>query len=60
MTLDVVKAAVLVTLVAIAQVSFVNGFELAEGHVDVLLLSLVALGLFVGRCSARVPVSGPA
>ena len=47
MTLDVVKAAVLVTLAAIVQVSFVNSFELAEGHADILLLSLVALGLIV-------------
>jgi rod shape-determining protein MreD len=48
MTADVLKAAVLVTLSAIVQVSFVNSFELAEGHADVLLLSLVALGLLRG------------
>jgi rod shape-determining protein MreD len=48
MTVDVLKAAVLVTLAAIVQVSFVNSFELVEGHVDVLLLSLVALGLLRG------------
>jgi rod shape-determining protein MreD len=48
MTADVLKATVLVTLAAIVQVSFVNSFELAEGHADVLLLSLVALGLLRG------------
>jgi rod shape-determining protein MreD len=48
MIADILKAAVLVTLSAIVQVSFVNGFELAEGHADILLLSLVGLGLLRG------------
>jgi rod shape-determining protein MreD len=48
MTADVLKAAVFVTLAAVVQVAFVNSFELAEGHADVLLLSLVALGLMRG------------
>jgi rod shape-determining protein MreD len=55
MTVDVLKAAVLVTLAAIVQVAFVNSFELAEGHADVLLLSLVGLALLrgplVGACA---------
>ena len=34
MITDVVKAAVLVTLAAVVQVSFVNSFELIEGHAD--------------------------
>ena len=34
MTLDAVKAAVLVTLTAIVQIAFVNAFELAEGRAE--------------------------
>jgi rod shape-determining protein MreD len=48
MTLDAVKAAVLVTLAAIVQIAFVNVFELAEGHADVLLLVIVGLALLRG------------
>jgi rod shape-determining protein MreD len=48
MWLDVAKAALLLLFAAIAQVSFVNSFELAEGHADVVLLVLVGLGLLRG------------
>ena len=48
MIADVLKAAVLVTLAAVVQVSFVNSFELIEGHADVLLLTLVGVGLLRG------------
>ena len=48
MTLDAVKAAVLVTLVAIVQVAFVNVFELVEGRADVLLLVVVSVALLRG------------
>jgi rod shape-determining protein MreD len=48
MTLDVVKAVVLVTLAAVVQVAFVNVFELAEGHADVLLLVVVGIALLRG------------
>ena len=46
--LDVVKAAVLLFLVAVLQVAFVNWFELAEGRADVVLLALAGLGLLRG------------
>jgi rod shape-determining protein MreD len=46
--LDAVKAAVLVTLVAVAQIAFVNVFELAEGRADVLLLAIVGIALLRG------------
>jgi rod shape-determining protein MreD len=48
MWLDVAKAALLLLFAAIVQVSFVNSFELAEGHADVVLLVLVGLGLLRG------------
>lgn len=48
MTADALKTAAFVTLAAIVQIAFVNSFELAEGHADVLLLTLVALGLLRG------------
>jgi rod shape-determining protein MreD len=48
MTLDAVKAAVLVTLAALVQIAFVNVFELAEGHADVLLLVIVGIALLRG------------
>ncbi len=48
MTLDAVKAAVLVTLTAVVQIAFVNAFELAEGRADVLLLVLVGIALLRG------------
>ena len=48
MTLDAVKAAVLVTLTAVVQIAFVNVFELAEGRADVLLLVLVGIALLRG------------
>jgi rod shape-determining protein MreD len=48
MTLDAVKAAVLVTLAAIVQVAFVNVFELVEGRADVLLLVVVSVALLRG------------
>src|SRR3990170_2004710 len=46
--LDVVKAAVLLFLAAVVQVTFVNSFELAEGHADIVLLALVGLALLRG------------
>jgi rod shape-determining protein MreD len=48
MILDVVKAAVLLLVAAILQVTFVNSFELAEGHADVVLLCLIGLALLRG------------
>jgi rod shape-determining protein MreD len=48
MTLDAVKAAVLVTFAAIAQIAFVNVFELAEGRADALLLAIVGIALLRG------------
>jgi rod shape-determining protein MreD len=48
MTLDALKAAVLVTLTAVVQIAFVNAFELAEGRADVLLLVLVGIALLRG------------
>jgi rod shape-determining protein MreD len=48
MILDGVKAFVLLTVAAIVQVSFVNAFELAEGHADVVLLALVGVALLRG------------
>ena len=48
MIADVLKAAVFVTVAAVLQISFVNSFELVEGHADILLLSLVCVGLLRG------------
>ncbi len=48
MILDGVKAAILVLLAAVVQVSFVNAFELAEGHADILLLVIVGIALLRG------------
>jgi rod shape-determining protein MreD len=45
---DVVKAAVLLLLAVVVQVSFVNAFELAEGHADVVLLCLAGIALLRG------------
>ena len=39
MILDILKAAVLMLVAAILQVTFVNSFELAEGHADIVLLA---------------------
>jgi rod shape-determining protein MreD len=46
--LDVVKAVVLLLVLAVLQVTFVNAFELAEGHADVVLVTLTALALLRG------------
>lgn len=48
MIFDVVKAAVLLLVAAILQVTFVNSFELAEGHAEIVLLALVGLALLRG------------
>ena len=48
MILDVVKAALLLFLAAVVQVTFVNSFELVEGHADIVLLALVGLALLRG------------
>jgi rod shape-determining protein MreD len=48
MTLDIVKAGLLLTLVATAQVALVNGFELVEGRADVVLLCVVCVALLRG------------
>jgi rod shape-determining protein MreD len=45
---DVLKAAALVCVVAVVQVSFVNTFELADGRAGILLLALVGLALLRG------------
>lgn len=48
MTLDAVKAAVLLFVAAVVQVAFVNWFELVEGRADVVLLALVCVALLRG------------
>ena len=48
MILDVAKTAILLLVAAILQVTFVNSFELMEGHADIVLLSLVGLALLRG------------
>jgi rod shape-determining protein MreD len=48
MIVDAVKAAILVLLAAVVQVSFVNAFELAEGHANVLLLVIAGTALLRG------------
>jgi len=47
-TLDVVKAAVLVVVASIVQISIVNSFELAEGRADIVLLCIVGIALLRG------------
>ncbi len=46
--LDGVKTAVLVTVVAIVQVSVVTPFEVARGHIDLVTVTLVAVALLRG------------
>jgi rod shape-determining protein MreD len=46
--IDAAKSFALVTAVAIAQVAFVNQFELVEGHADAVLLALVCVALLRG------------
>jgi rod shape-determining protein MreD len=48
MVVDIVKAGLLLTLAATAQIAIVNGFELVEGHADIVLLCLVGVGLLRG------------
>ncbi len=48
MIFDIVKTAILLLVAAILQVTFVNSFELAEGHADIVLLALVCVGLLRG------------
>lgn len=48
MIADSLKAAVLVTVVAVVQIAFVNHFELSEGHADVILLVLTCVALLRG------------
>ena len=48
MTLDVVKAAVLIAVASVAQVSIVNSFELVEGRADLVLLCVVGIALLRG------------
>lgn len=45
---DIVKAGLLLTLAATAQIALVNAFELVEGRTDVTLLALVGLALLRG------------
>jgi rod shape-determining protein MreD len=47
-TLDIVKAGLLLTLAATAQIAVVNAFELVEGRADVVLLSIVCIALLRG------------
>jgi rod shape-determining protein MreD len=46
--LDVVKAAILMLVAAVVQISFVNAFELVEGHADIVLLALAGVALLRG------------
>ena len=48
MILDVVKAVLLLLVLAILQISFVNSFELVEGHADVVLVVLTGIALLRG------------
>lgn len=48
MTADLLKAALLLTLAAIAQIAIVNAFELVEGRADVVLLCIVGIALLRG------------
>jgi rod shape-determining protein MreD len=48
MILDVVKAALFMLIAAVVQVSFVNTFELAEGHADIVILVLTGTALLRG------------
>lgn len=48
MTADIVKAALLLALVATAQISFVDSFQLVDGRADIVLLCLVGLALLRG------------
>lgn len=48
MIVDVVKAGLLLTLAATAQIAIVNSFELVEGRADVVLLCLVGISLLRG------------
>ncbi len=48
MTLDIVKAAVLVAVASIAQISIVNSFELAEGRAGIILLCVIGIALLRG------------
>ena len=45
---DIVKAVLLLTLVATAQIAIVNSFPLVDGHADIVLLCLVGLALLRG------------
>ena len=46
--LDGVKTAVLVTLVAVLQISVVTPFEVARGHVDLVAVTLISVALLRG------------
>lgn len=48
MIADVLKAVLLLTLAAIAQIAIVNAFELVEGRADVVLLCVVGVALLRG------------
>ncbi len=48
MIVDIVKTFLLLTLAATAQIAIVNGFELVEGHADVVLLCVVGVALLRG------------
>ena len=48
MIADTAKAAALLAVAAIAQVSIVNAFELAEGRADITLLCIVGIALLRG------------
>jgi len=46
--LDGLKTAVLVSLVAVIQISIVTPFEVARGHVDLVAVTLIAVALLRG------------
>lgn len=46
--LDAAKTFVLVTLVAVVQISIVTPFEVARGHVDLVAVTLIAIALLRG------------
>ena len=48
MIAEALKAAALIAVAAIAQVSIVNAFELAEGRADITLLCIVGIALLRG------------
>ena len=52
--LDGAKTAVLVTVVALVQISIVTPFEVASGHADLVVVTLIAVALLRGPVTGAV------